>query len=231
MNIRSRAKKKLFVALFLTGLIAGVSCEVAAPTKGPKQERPRGGTDAVSIFLTGNVLGTLKPCGCSGGQLGGLDRRPAIFNAVPRGKRLVLDTGSLVRGDSDQELIKYSIIMQAMGLLDYDLVNLTEEDLETARNLGLLDSSSVTLISPYGTGEIAGPFQKQYVLDGENITISIATFDPETSPIEQVREFFPARKGGQKDVNILIISGRNDAVISSISQTGIVDCIICPAES
>ncbi|MFH1717935.1 MAG: cytochrome c family protein, partial [Planctomycetota bacterium] len=46
-----------------------------------------------------------------------------------------------------------------------------------------------------------------------------------------VREFFPARKGGQKDVNILIISGRNDAVISSISQTGIVDCIICPAES
>jgi hypothetical protein len=25
--------------------------------------------DGVSIFLTGNELGALKPCGCSGGQL------------------------------------------------------------------------------------------------------------------------------------------------------------------
>ncbi len=232
MNIYHRVKKRFAAALFLAGLIAGISCEVAPPVKSPERQSSRAtGSDSVSIFITGNVLGTLKPCGCSGGQLGGLERRPAIFNTVLRQKRLVLDTGSLAKSDSEQELIKYNIIMQAMALLDYDLVNLTQDDIEKARNLGLIENPPVVSISPYGTGEIRRMFQKQYTLDGRNITISVATFDPDLSAIEQVRGFFPVRSGSQKSINILIISRSDDTVISSLSQTGLVDCVICPAES
>jgi len=232
LNIYNKAKGKFTAVLFLAGLIAGFSCEVTPPTKGPERQRPPStGPDAVSIFITGNVLGALKPCGCSGGQLGGLERRPAILNTIPRQKRLVMDTGSLTKNESEQELIKYNIIMQAMTILDYDLVNLTQDDLEKARNLGLVDNSPVSLISPNGTSGIKRLYQKQYLLDSESISILIGTFDPDESNIEQIRELFPARSGGQKSINLLIISRSDDAIISSISRTGLVDCIIRPTES
>ncbi len=107
----------------------------------------------LNVFFTGSSLGRLKPCGCSGGQLGGLERRPAVFNSVPAEKRLLIDTGSLVETNSDQDLIKFDIIVEALGLLDYHVVNLTEEDFEIAENRGLLGNPAVRFISPYGTGD------------------------------------------------------------------------------
>ena len=193
--------------------------------------------DVITVFLTGNELGQLKPCGCSGGQLGGLDRRSAILNSVPAANRLIVDTGSFVETDSQQDLIKFNIIIQAFGLLDYNLVNLTKKDLEIAENLGLLGNPIVGFISPYGTGEkISGKFQNQYLLNGKFINISLLTFDLETAPIERIREAFTwrdvfTRQPGQKSVNILIINRCDDAVISSIAKMGIVDCLVCPPES
>ena len=64
----------------------------------------------VTIFFTGNELGSMKPCGCSGGQLGGLDRRYAVFNAVAPQNRLIIDTGALVPESTEQNLIKFNFI-------------------------------------------------------------------------------------------------------------------------
>jgi len=186
---------------------------------------------SLTVFFTGNELGELKPCGCSGGQLGGLSRRAAVFNRVSKDKRLIIDTGSLVKSQSEQDLIKFNIIIEAFRQLDYDLVNLSEKDIEIAQNLGLLSNPIVGFISPYGTGEkIAGGFRDQYLLNGKYITISVLTFNVETSPIKQIREVFP-REPGQQSVNILIINRCDDAIISSIAEMGTVDCIVCPAES
>jgi hypothetical protein len=187
--------------------------------------------DGVSVFLTGSELGALKPCGCSGGQLGGFDRRSAVFAGVPKQKRLIVDTGGLIKSDSEQDLIKFNIIIQAFSLLGYDLVNLTEKDMKTAQNLGLLSNPVVGFISPYGSGEkMAARFRTQYLLNSEHITISVLTFDVDTSPIEQIKEAFP-REPGQQSVNILIINRCDDAIISSIANLGIVDCLVCPSES
>lgn len=196
-------------------------------------------TDSLTVFFTGNELGELNPCGCSGGQLGGLSRRAAIFNRVSEHKRLIVDTGSLVKSQSEQDLIKFNIIIEAFSLLDYDLVNLSEKDIEIAQNLGLLSNPIVGFISPYDTGvrdalrrgeKIAGGFRNQYLLNGKYITISVLTFNVDTSPIKQIREVFP-REPGQQSVNILIINRCDDAIISSIAEMGTVDCIVCPAES
>ena len=186
---------------------------------------------SLTVFFTGNELGELKPCGCSGGQLGGLSKRAAVFNRVSKHKRLIIDTGSLVKSQSEQDLIKFNIIIEAFRQLDYDLVNLSEKDIEIAENLGLLSNPIVGFISPYGTGEkIAGRFRNQYLLKGKYITISVLSFNVETSPIKQIREVFP-REPGQQSVNILIINRCDDAIISSIAEMGTVDCIVCPAES
>jgi len=210
-------------------LLLVASCIPDESTKPPAKLAHR--ADVLTVFLTGNELGALKPCGCSGGQLGGLSRRAAVFNRVSKHKRLIIDTGSLVKSQSEQDLIKFNIIIEAFRQLDYDLVNLTEKDIEIAQNLGLLSNPIVGFISPYGTGEkIAGGFRNQYLLKGKYITISVLTFDVETSPIKQIREVFP-REPGQQGVNILIINRCDDAIISSIAEIGTVDCIVCPAES
>jgi hypothetical protein len=217
---------KVTISIFVMVLSASLLIISFNSHKAPVQS-----TDTLTIFVTGYELGDLKPCGCSGGQLGGLDRRSAIFNTAPKQARLIIDTGSLVKSSSEQDLIKFRIIVEAFSLLDYNLVNLSEEDFQIAHNLGLLDNPIVGFISPYDSGEkIAGRFQSQYSLNGKNITVSVLTIDLETSPIEQIRAFFSPQPA-QQGFNILIVNRCDSAIRSSIAEVGTVDCLICPAES
>ncbi|KPK43601.1 MAG: hypothetical protein AMJ65_05350 [Phycisphaerae bacterium SG8_4] len=154
-----------------------------------------------------------------------------MFNSVPAEKRLLIDTGSLVETNSDQDLIKFDIIVEALGLLDYHAVNLTDEDFEIARNRGLLDNPAVRFISPHRTGETAAGFQSRYLLNNEHVTVSVLTFDPDKSPTEQIKEGFVNPEEGAKTINILIVSRCDEEVVSSIAPLGIVDCIVCPSEA
>jgi hypothetical protein len=191
---------------------------------------PFSNNNGVTVFFTGNIHGSLKPCGCSGGQLGGLDRRPAVFNSMPQQKRLLIDTGSIVETDSEQDLIKFSIIMQAFNMIEYDLVNLTREDIEIAESVGMLGDSEVNFISAFGAEEeFAQRYQNEFLLNGEHIIVSVVTLDLESRPIEFIREAFP-QKTDKKNVNILIINKNDNSIISSISEMDIIDCLICPPE-
>jgi hypothetical protein len=191
-------------------------------------------TDVLTVFLTGNELGALKPCGCSGGQLGGFDRRWAVLNSVPASKRLIVDTGSLVEGDTEQNIIKFNIIIKAFDLLNYDLVNLTEKDIEIAQDLGLLDSIKLifNIVSSHGAADVNVPakFTRKLAIKGEPIAITIAAFDANAAPIEQVKKLL-TRQPSLQTANILILNHWNPDVIDSISKMGIVDCLVCPAES
>ncbi len=212
--------------------------------------------DVLTVFLTGNELGALKPCGCSGGQLGGLDRRSEVFNSVPASKRLIVDTGSFVEGDGEQDLIKFKILIQAFSLLDYDLVNLNEKDIEIAENLGLLESigsvfnvisfqsgAEADVPSPLEGRDVPTKFTKQFSLKEGIVAATVAAFDAEsagdskadksaleTSLIEQIGGLFTPRTDVQT-VNILILNHCDTSVIGSVAEMGIVDCLVCPAES
>ena len=209
-------------------------------------------SDVLTVFLTGNELGALQPCGCSGGQLGGFDRRSAVLNSVPTSERLIVDTGSFVESDSEQDLIKFNIVIQALSLLDYDLFNLTKKDIEIAKNLGLLDyiSSVFNIITPasheQGLTDVNVPrsFTKQLLLRGKIVAVTVASFDAESAPIERISELFTPRSNLQtpletrreksltgQAVNILILNRCDAGIIGSVSEMGIVDCLVCPAES
>ena len=104
MRIIAENKNRVVGLLCLMGLMIGASCVRTAPTRAPTAERERRGDDVFTIFFTGNVLGALKPCGCSGGQLGGLSGNKIdatlvgdarIVDDPVRGKVLELD------GDGD----------------------------------------------------------------------------------------------------------------------------------
>lgn len=193
-------------------------------------------SDAVTVFLTGNELGQLKPCGCSGGQLGGFDRRSAVLNSVPAAERLIVDTGMFVDGDSQQELIKFNIVIQALGLLNYDVVNLTAEDIEIAKNLGLLDNidSIFNVISPLGLADANVPakFTREIRLKGKTIIVTVATFDAESTQAstEQIRKLFPLHLS-LPTVNILILNHCDSSLLDFFKEQRIVDCLVCPSES
>jgi hypothetical protein len=155
-----------------------------------------------------------------------------VFDSVAPDKRMLVDTGLFVESDRDQDLIKFDIIVEALNLLDYHAVNLTEDDFETACNRGSLAHPGIRFISPYGAGdEAAVGIQNSYLLNGENVSISVVTFDIDRSSLELIRESFIPPQQGEKTVNILIVNRCDENTISSIAEMDIVDCIVCPSEA
>jgi hypothetical protein len=65
---------------------------------------------------------------------------------------------------------------------------------------------------------------------GETIAVTVAAFDVETAPIEQIGELYSPQPGAQT-VNILILNRCVPDIINSIGKMEILDCLICPAES
>jgi len=195
---------------------------------------PDAAGEVATIFLTGSTLGELKPCGCSGGQLGGLDRRPAILNAAEPSQRLIVNAGTFVKDDLDQSRIKLQIMFEAFNYLKYDVVNLTEKDAEMVRDLGMQETKgmSFNLISSRRTPDVNVPavFSKQLMLKGKKIIVSVAAFDPNVTAFDQIPEML-AVQSGIKTVNALILNHYDADVIEAISEISIVDMVICPDDS
>ncbi len=189
--------------------------------------------DTITVFLTGNELGVLKPCGCFGGQLGGIEKRSAVFEQVPAARRLVVSTGSLVETDSEQDLIKFKILVQAFGLLEYDLVNLAQQDIEIARQLGFLSNvqSIFNVISSEKIDDLDLPskYEKTFALGGKRITVNVASFDIDSGSIQNITNLFDS-DSSRKSFNILLLNSRDPKIVKSVQNTGVVDCIVCQSD-
>jgi hypothetical protein len=140
-----------------------------------------------------------------------------------------------VKSDGEQDLIKYHIIVQALQQLDYDLVSLSEKDIEIGRNIGIMDSieSAFNIISSYGTADMDAPakFTKKFSLKGRTVLLTVAAFDPESTPVEQIEELL-ALPAGAPTLNILILNHGDPGTIESIAKAApFIDCVVCPSES
>jgi hypothetical protein len=190
--------------------------------------------ELVTIFFTGNELGSMKPCGCSGGQLGGLDRRYAVLNAVAPQNRLIIDTGSLVSESTEQNLIKFNIIVQAFAQLGYDVVNLTEQDILIARQAGFLDGLSslfncITAGSPDDV-KLPAKFTKRFTLNGTLIDIAVVAAENEDQ-ISLLPDLFSSPARSPSTVNILILNRADAKTVAAVSEMHLVDLLIVPPQS
>lgn len=223
----SFARRKTVTLLLASSclLIACLSCPSETVRPGPP---PDNGAE-LDIFLTGSVLGSLRPCGCSGGQLGGLEKRPAIFNRVPASRRLIVDTGNLAANDGEQDLIKFRIIFEALGLLDYDIVCLTGQDIAIAERLGLPANpqQAFGILKDQDAGSEV--LTKQFPDHG--VTVRVATFDPQTSPADRVAGLF-AGGDATSTIDILILRRCDSGLLRDITaKSQGIDCIVCPSDS
>jgi len=197
--------------------------------------------ESITIFFTGNELGAMKPCGCSGGQLGGLDRRYSVFSTIRPENRLIIDTGSLVPESTEQNLIKFNIIVQALGQLGYDVVNLTEQDVLIARQAGLFDGLGTLLnciTAVEDDGRPAKPvcrqarFTKRFALNSVTVDVTVGVAETDEQISEITSSFAETDPCSHKNFNILIVN-RPDAlaVLLRKSEAAGVDCVIVPPQS
>ncbi len=167
----------------------------------------------------------------------GLERRPAIFAAAPASKRFIIDTGNLVQNNLEQDIIKFQTIVQALTILNYDMVNLTEKDAEIAQNLGLLTSPGQSVlrnaITAFQTPDVNLPqkFTKRFTSGGRKIDITVASYNGKTDSAASLENLFPPPSPQIDSINILILADCDADLLETITENKIADCVICPAES
>ncbi|MBM4085736.1 MAG: hypothetical protein FJ272_13180, partial [Planctomycetes bacterium] len=85
----------------------------------------------VDLYVSGDLLGDLEPCGCTSGQLGGLGRRVSYLRTALEAGRpaLILENGDLTAGFGAQERLKFDTALAALRLCRADAVNVGEREL------------------------------------------------------------------------------------------------------
>jgi hypothetical protein len=121
-------------------------------------------TPAAALVISGEQDGYLEPCGCTQGQQGGLTRRYDLVERL-KGQKwplALLDLGSLIkdpagsRGGPEESKYKFMTALQALGLLNYDALALSAEDLKL------------------GVGEVLGQFLNNL---GERTKVVVANVE------------------------------------------------------
>lgn len=107
-----------------------------APANGPAS-RPAvsraSEAPAARLVLVGPKAGTMEPCGCTGGQLGGLARLKTQLDLVCQANpgAIVLDCGGLTKGNSPMERIRGEVMAGIYQLLPTTVVALGPQDLSS----------------------------------------------------------------------------------------------------
>jgi len=232
-----RTTRRLEIAVCIAVVCIGCLFTVVVKSALSVNDRTSRSPDVrtVTIFLTGDVLGELKPCGCASGQLGGLDRRTAIFEEVAHDRRLIIDTGNFIGDETEQDIIKFGIVMQALAMLGYDIVNLSENDIRIARDLGLLEGTSFDIITPASDTEakVHTSRTRELQISDQCLLVAVASVKAGSRQIESVQELFPKKHNGHDGpiLKILITDNCQEPLIEHISDMAVVDVLICPASA
>jgi hypothetical protein len=98
-----------------------------------------GGTDPVSIIVSGESHGMVEGCECVREPGGGVARRATVIKQMrSRGPVLLLDAGGFSAGElydsytegRSSDSVRTSVMIKGMGLLQYDAIALGDDDLQ-----------------------------------------------------------------------------------------------------
>jgi hypothetical protein len=215
-------------AIAICTIAAGVSC----PAYKALRPDPTQTNDEITLFFSGDELGALKPCGCSSGQLGGLEKRPAVFDETPASRRMTIETGDLVEGDGPEDLIKFRIFCQAFALIGYDVVHLAPHDVGIVESLGLLKDQDqpYAVIAAQRLGEPPdrpSSFSKDFVIGGRKVTVIVAVADTKTDSPERIHRLWRSPSG--QTVKVLILQNSYDSALGEWVLSSGADCVVCPS--
>ncbi len=227
-----RSTSFLFAIVFCMALTAAIAAMNVSHGASDASELKTDRSD-FNVLITGNLLSMLKPCGCAEGQLGGFERRAAVLNSFPSGKKLVLDAGNLLEKKSEQDSIKLSVIFEALSMLQYDLVNLTDDDLDVAVELDLLMAASFESISASQQAEdndIVSRFKKTVTVKDKKLHVTIVTAKCHTEPFDNLDDYFD-KQDDRLSLNILISDDCESSTMDYLEGVESIDLVICPGST
>jgi cytochrome c554/c'-like protein len=166
----------------------------------------------VKLLVIGPTLGFLEPCGCAGGQIGGLSRRGTLLDLeLARDPSLVvLDAGTLVRGGGVVEKIRGESVALAYGQLPVDAVGLGPFDLAAGVDEAALRAQIHGRPSVLTGVSVPAPIAGSHVAK-RVLFLSVIPGDEGSSrpAIPHVREEL-ARHRGSFDVAVAVVYGTRD---------------------
>lgn len=110
------------------------------------------------VLFTGETLGELEPCNCSGQMAGGLPLR-AGYLAAQTGPYWLFDVGCVGTGARAFEQVRLAAALRGMALMGYDAVNVGQTELWLgAADLRETMKLGVPLVSLNVTDEAGAPF-------------------------------------------------------------------------
>lgn len=142
-------------ALLLVALAVLPQCRREAPPAAAPNgasptaaSAPEPNVDRIRLVVSGSMLGRLEPCGCAGGQLGGLPRRMQHLGEQ-RQYDLLVEGGDLVAGASELDLQKaFTALSVLFGMQHpYDVLGVGPRDLQLPREEWTSYASMAALVT------------------------------------------------------------------------------------
>jgi hypothetical protein len=198
-------------------------------TKAPAQTEG----DTITIFLSGNTLSQLKPCGCAAGQLGGFSRRQVIFDQVDAKTRLLVDTGNFLIDNTPQDMVKLNTIISSLIALGYDAVNFSDKDLAAVSDGYDIKQMPFKII---GTGEKLESVFRRNISTASVTVASVSSQAIESGSFSRsdLEKLFSNNTVSAADltvVNILLVDSFNETVANFLAGSTIVNVAVCGYES
>ncbi len=216
------------------------------------QPRPVGAApappeDAFVIFITGNWMGRMEPCGCSDMQLGGIDRRTHLLRAVDTSRRLLVEAGPVLAKQGRQQQLKLEAFLYSLKHLGYDAAGLTPYEMDVARNaLDLKTEDRPPLVATnmkestrqsYRTVDVV---QKKLCVNGRTldaVVLSITqpeetgiaagmALEPPLAAIEAAISNFGKEEDGQRKLVIVTLSAANPDLVAKLSKIKGLDVVV-----
>jgi len=185
-------------------------------------------TSSLTIFITGDTGGQLKPCGCAAGQLGGFSRRPVVLDTVAADKRLIIDTGNFIIDDSEQSLLKFDTMVQSLTILEYDVVNLNQLDLQVLNERYPFNSLPLETITAYDETEaIETTYKKNFQIGNRSLQVNVFSALVESLDIEKIQSQL-SEDPKTDNFNILIIDRCDPDSTNFLADSDIFDAVVCP---
>lgn len=121
-------KRKVFFYFFFILVIFRSNLGICNPASDNKQ---------FTIVFSGEENGYIKPCGCTEGQLGGINRRYLAIDSIKKEKHFVLPVslGDIPGNPNRQNEIKMEIMINAMEMMEYVVHNIGEKDIAMGYNI------------------------------------------------------------------------------------------------
>lgn len=178
----------LLIGVSLLALLGmqGTSKKLNKAHSAPLEQPPAPAAEAFVAFITGNWNGQLEPCGCAEKQLGGLDRRTHIFQAIDPNRRLLVDAGPLLQQENLQGRFKLEAFLLSFKKLRYDAVGMPGREILIGRErLGTNTANRPPLVVTNATAESHKAFntvpflRKELSWKGKMLTcLTLALTDP-----------------------------------------------------